>query len=98
MKRGPMGFEEGATTGGAVPLPPGAAAWMTIGAEIVEPHPALISTVGIEAEVERGLHLARPAARGNHAGWRATGRLGGVLVGLLTGGTVGLVGEARKRR
>src|SRR5882672_5343077 len=31
------------------------------------------------------------------ARWRATGRLGGVCVGLLTGGTGGLAGEARKR-
>src|SRR2546426_86946 len=36
------------------------------------------------------------AARGHDAGWRATGRLGDVLVGLLTGGTGGLAGEARK--
>src|SRR5882762_9249394 len=40
---------------------------------------------------------ARPSSRGSHAGWRATGRLGSVLVGLLTGGTGGLAGEARKR-
>src|SRR6266853_4115659 len=31
------------------------------------------------------------------AGWRATGRLGCVRVNLLTGGTEGLAGEARKR-
>src|SRR5439155_1342372 len=42
-------------------------------------------------------HLARPSPRGHDAGWRAPGRLGSVLVGLLTGGTGGLAGEARKR-
>ena len=68
----------------------------SIGAEIAEPHPALIRTVRIRAEMPRGIHLARPSPRGHDAGWRATGWLGDVLVDLLTGGTGGLAGEARK--
>src|SRR6266581_8534769 len=51
----------------------------------------------MRAEMSRGIHLTRAAARGHHARWRATGLLGSVLVGLLTGGTGGLTGEARKR-
>src|SRR6266478_4475867 len=69
---------------------------MPIGAEIAEPHPALIGTVRMRAEMPRGLHLARPSPRGDDAGWRAPGRLGCGRVGLLTGGTRGLAGEARK--
>src|SRR6266436_6284504 len=49
------------------------------------------------AEVERGRHLARPSPRGHDMGWRATGWLGYVFVGLLTDGTGGLAGETRKR-
>src|SRR4030095_739937 len=77
-------------------LAPGATVGVTVGAEMAEPHPALIRTVRIWAEMLRGIHLARPSPRGYDAGWRATGRLGAVRVGLLTGGTGGLAGEARK--
>src|SRR5216684_278640 len=92
MKDRAMGLEEVALTTAAMQLAPGGAAGMTIGAEITEPHPALI-----RAEMLRGIHLARPSPRGHDAGWRATGWLGYVLVGLLTGGTQGPAGEARKR-
>src|SRR5262249_54224982 len=78
-------------------LPPGAATRMPVGTEIAQPHPALIGAVGLGAEVERGVHLVRPSPRGHEAGWRAPRRLGYVLVGLLTGGTRGLAGKARKR-
>src|SRR5439155_17887003 len=97
MKDRAMGLLEVAATAGAMQLAPGAAAGMTIGAEIAEPHPALIRTVRIRAEMLRGIHLARPSPRGHDAGGRATGQLGYVLVGLLTGGTRGRAGEARKR-
>src|SRR5713101_2419298 len=97
MKDRAMGLEEVALTTAAMQLAPGGAAGMTIGAESTEPHPALIRTVRIRAEMLRGLHLARPSPRGHDAGWRATGWLGDVLVGLLTGGTRGPAGEARKR-
>src|SRR5438128_11572212 len=97
MQRGAMGLQHEVATGGAVQLPPGTATGMAIGTDIPAPHQAIIATVRIGAEVVRGVHLARAAARGYDAGWRATGRLGSVLVGLLTGGTRGLAGEARKR-
>src|SRR3989449_3861763 len=96
MKDRAMGLEEVALTTTAMQLAPGGAAGMTIGAEITEPHPALIRTVRIRAEMLRGIHLARPSPRGHDAGWRATGWLGYVLVGLLTGGTEGRAGKARK--
>src|SRR5262249_5629086 len=83
--------------GGAVQLAPGTAVGVTVGTEIAEPDPALIRTVWMGTEVRRRVHLARAAARGHEAGWRATGRLRSVRVGLLTGGTRGLAGEARKR-
>src|SRR5882724_4840354 len=92
-----MGLLEVAATAGAMQLAPWSTAGMPIGAEIAEPHPALIRTVRIGAEMLRGIHLARPSPRGHDAGWRATGRLGCVRVGLLTGGIEGLAGEARKR-
>ena len=50
----------------------------------------------MRAAMPRGVHRARPASCGHDAGWRATGRLGGVRVDLRTGGPGGLAGEARK--
>jgi hypothetical protein len=97
MQRRAVGFLEVAATAGAMQLAPGTAVGVTVGAAIAEPHPALIRTGRIRAEMLRGLHLARPSPRGDSAGWRATGRLGGVCVGLRTGGTGGLTGETRKR-
>src|SRR5262249_32150606 len=69
----------------------------SIGPEIAPAHPAPRGTGGMRAEVPRGVHVARPSPRGHEAGWRATGRLGDVLVGLLTGGTRGLAGQTCKR-
>src|SRR2546421_6330221 len=97
MQRRPMGLLEVAATAGAMQLAPGTAVGVSVGTDIAEPYPAPIVAVGLGAEVERGVHLARPSPRGHDAGWRAPGRLGAVLVGLLTGGTGGLAGEARKR-
>src|SRR5713101_3262558 len=97
MKDRAMGLEEVALTTAAMQLAPGGAAGMTIGAESTAPHPALIRTVRIRAEMLRGLHLARPSPRGHDAGWRAPGRVGCIRVGLFTGGTGGLAGETRKR-
>src|SRR6266571_1096714 len=74
-----------------------ATAGMPIGTDIAQPHPALIRTVRMRAEVPRGVHLARPSPRGHEAGGRSCG---GVRVrggGVLTGGTEGPAGEARKR-
>ena len=96
MQRGAMGLVEIAATAGAMQLAPGATVGVTVGTDIAEPHPALIRTVRIRAEMLRGIHLARPSPRGHDAEWRATGRLGSGLAGLLTGGTRGLVGEACK--
>src|SRR5712691_841445 len=97
MKDRAMGLEEVALTTAAMQLAPGGAAGMPIGAEITEPHPALIRTIRMRAAMLRGIHLARPSPRGHEAGWQATGRLGDVLVGLLTGGTRGLAGQTCTR-
>src|SRR5437867_963060 len=96
MQRRAVGFLEIATTAGAMQLAPGATVGVTIGTDIAEPDPAPIVAGGMGAEVPRRVHLARAAARGHDTGWRAPGRLGSVLVGLLTGGTGGRGGEARE--
>src|SRR5712691_11824442 len=96
MQQRAVRLEEIPLAYGAVPLPPGAATRMPVGTEVPPAYPAPIGAVGIRAEVERGVHLARPSPRGHDAGWWAPRRLGSVRVGLLTGGTGGLAGEARK--
>src|SRR5207253_477424 len=97
MQRRAVGLLEIAPTARAMPLAPRATVGMAIGTDIAQPHPAPIGTGGMRAEVPRGVHLARAATRGDLAGWRTTGRLGDVLVDLLTGGTGGRAGETRKR-
>src|SRR3989442_6885463 len=96
MQRRAVRLEEIPLAYGAVPLPPGAATRMPVGTEVPPAYPAPIGAVGIGAEVERGVHLARPSPRGHDAGWWAPRRLGSVRVGLHTGGTGGLPGAARK--
>src|SRR5947209_11464732 len=97
MQRRAVGLLEIAPTARAMPLAPRATVGMAIGTDIAQPHPAPIGTGGMRAEVPRGVHLARAATRGDLAGGWATGWLGCGRVGLLTGGTGGLAGEARKR-
>jgi hypothetical protein len=80
-----------------VPLPPGSGAGMAVRLEIPEPGPAIGVTVQIGTELGGGVHLARGAPRGPDAGWRATGRLGNWLLGMLTSRAERLVSEARKR-
>ncbi len=69
---------------------------MTVGANIAQPEPAAIATVGIGTEMVRGVHLAAAAARGDDGGWRGTGGLRARRGGVLTRVAMGLVGEARK--
>src|SRR6516225_7545439 len=97
MQRRAMGLLKVAATAGAMQLAPGTAVGVAVGTDIAEPYPASIVAVGLGAEVERGVHLARPSPRGHNAGWRAPGRLEAVRVALLTGSTGGRAGEARKR-
>src|SRR6266851_1294500 len=92
-----VGLLEIATAVGAMQLSPWSTAGMPIGTEIAQPHPTPIGTDRMRAEMPRGVHVARPSPRGHDTRWRAPGRLGSVLVGLRTGGTGGLAGEARKR-
>src|SRR5262249_27449618 len=91
-----MGLLEVAATAGAMQLAPGAAVGVTVGTDIAEPHPAPIGTGGLRAELQRRVHLARAATRGDDAGWWGAGRLGAWHSGLRAGLAVGLVGEARK--
>src|SRR5712692_7095515 len=96
MQRRAVGLLEIATTARAIQLAPRATAGMTVGTAIAQPHPAPIGTDGMRAEVPRGVHLARPSSRGDHAGWRAPGRLTARLDTMCTGVTVGLTNETRK--
>src|SRR5262249_60988699 len=96
VQRGAMGRLEVAATAGAMQLAPGAAVGVTVGTDIAEPHPAPIGTGGLRAELQRRVHLARAATRGDDAGWWGAGRLGAWHSGLRAGLAVGLVGEARK--
>src|SRR6266566_589132 len=92
-----VGLLEIAPAARAMQLAPQSTAGMTVGRDIAQAEPATIRTGGTGTEMGRGVHRAAAPARGDLAGWRATGRLGSVRVGLLTGGTGGLAGEARKR-
>src|SRR6266581_184617 len=92
-----VGLLEIAPAARAMQLAPQSTTGMTVGRDLAQAEPAAIRTGGTGTEMVGGVDLARPSSRGSHAGWRAPGRLGSVLVGLLTGGTGGLAGEARKR-
>src|SRR5262249_30468872 len=98
MKRCTMGLQNIPLTLAAIQLSPRATVGMTIRTEIAEPHPTPIRTVRIGAELLRGVHLARASATGGDRRWRrGRWRRHGFLRRLLTGGTAGLAGQARKR-
>src|SRR6266705_1737639 len=92
------GLQKVPVTGGAVPLAPGSAAGMPVGTEIAPAHPTPIGADRIRAEMPRGVHLARasPAGGDRRRGgrWQSRWSLGR----LLTGRTMRLPGETRKRR
>jgi len=77
-------------------LAPRSIAGVTMGAEVAQPHPAPIGTGGMRAEVQRGVHLAPAVTRGDQAGWRTTGALGRLFLGVLTGNTQRRVSETHK--
>src|SRR5262247_3260922 len=98
MKRCTMGLQPIPLTLAAIQLSPRATVGMTIRTEIAEPHPTPIRTVRIGAELLRGVHLARASPTGGDRRWRRwRWRCRGFLRRLLTSGTAGLAGEARKR-
>src|SRR6266705_2910424 len=96
MQRRPVGLEEITTTARAMQLAPWSTVGMPMGTDIAQPHPALIGTGGLRAEMRRRVHLARAATRGNDTGWWGAGRLWARHSCLRTGLAVGLVGEARQ--
>src|SRR5262249_33153958 len=81
---------------GAIQLPPGTAIGMAIGAEIAPADPAAIGTVGVRAEVRRGVDLAAAPPRRHEARRRSRGGVRAGMGGGLTGVGVRLGGEARK--
>src|SRR5882724_9717690 len=99
MQRRAMGFEKVAITGDAVQLPPGATARVAVRTDIASPKPAAIGTVGIRAEMLRGVHLTWPSpAGGDRRRWEGRWQSRWFLRRLRTGRTVGLACETRKRR
>src|SRR5262244_1036745 len=71
---------------------------MTMRTEIAPAHPAAIVAVRIGAEMLRGVHLAWPSpAGGDRRRWEGRWQSRWCLRRLLTGRTVGLMGETRKR-
>src|SRR6266571_28384 len=97
MKDGSVVLRKVISARGTLELPPEATVGVTVGTDIAEPGPAPIGTGRMGAEMGRGVHRTAAPARGDLAGWRTTRQLGSMLVGLLTGGTGRLAGEARKR-
>src|SRR5262249_42406062 len=71
MKDRAEGLEKVTTTDHTQELPPGTPIGMAIGAEIAPADPAAIGTVGVRAEVHRGVDLAAAPPHRLYAGWRA---------------------------
>jgi len=70
MEDGPEGLQKVAVTDDAQQLPPGTTTGMAIGTEIAPAHPAPRGTVGIGAEMVRGVDLTAASARHDKArGW-----------------------------
>src|SRR5262249_60867290 len=76
--------------------PPGTATGMAIGAQIAPADPAAIGTVGVRAEVHRGVDLAAAPSRGHDARGRACGGLWARVGAVGTGVAVRLGGEPGK--
>src|SRR5262249_20919306 len=83
--------------GAAVQPSPGPTAGMTVGAEVVQAHPAAIVAAVMRAKVHRGVDGTRASVGGRHRvrpSWRR--RLG--MVGIMfTGSARGALGETRKQ-
>src|SRR5207253_11412765 len=70
-----LGFEKVALTTATIQLPPRTTARMAIRADIAEPEPAAIPTVGIGTEMVRGVNVAPAATCRAKGPWRGAGRL-----------------------
>src|SRR5256885_5379176 len=92
-----MMFGKVALARGAVQLPPGAAAGMAIGAQIVQPQPAAIVTVAVGTKVHRRLHRPGAAVRERQGIGPDRRRWIGLPGLLVTQHTVRLVGQALER-
>src|SRR4030095_5680992 len=94
---GAMMFGKIAVARGAVKLPPGAAAGVAIGAQIVQPQPAAIVTMAVGTKVHRRLHRPGAAVRERHGSGPDRRRSIGLPSRLVTQHTVRLVGQALER-
>src|SRR2546425_1037977 len=70
-----LGFEKVALTTATTQLPPRTTARMAIRADIAEPEPAAIPTVGIGTEMVRGVNVAPAATCRAKGRWRGPGGL-----------------------
>src|SRR5215472_6378775 len=96
MKDCPEGLQKIATTDDTQQLPPGAPIGMAISAQIAPADPAPIGTVGVRAEVHRGVDVAAAPPGGHQTRWRGCGCLWGRFTAVLTGVAERLGGEAHK--
>src|SRR5262249_52823188 len=76
---------------------PPPAAGVPIGANILQPHPAIIGTARLGTELRRGVYLARPSRGRGKRRWRDKRNWGGRRSRLLAQGTGRFVGETSKR-
>src|SRR5262249_59559620 len=63
MQRRAMRLKKIPVTGAAIELSPGTATGMTVGRDIAQPEPAPIATVGIGADMTRGVDVTAAASR-----------------------------------
>jgi hypothetical protein len=97
VEEGAMGLQKVALTRDTVELAPGAAAGMTVGAEIAQPEPAPIVTIAVRTKVPRSVDLTgTPVGRCHGSGRHRRKRFGRRSV-LFTQGAMGLVRQAFER-
>jgi hypothetical protein len=97
MQQRAMGFQKVLLAAQTLELPPATAVGIAMGSQIAPSHPAIIDAARLGTELPRGVHVAWPSLRGGKQRGRKREGLGRCRH-LLTDGTRGFVGEARKRR
>jgi len=80
-----------------VARPPGAAVGMTMRAQMAQPAPAALGTLGVGPQVPRGVHGLGPSVREGHGSGRHRRRGVGMHGLSLAQGTRGLCRQALKR-
>src|SRR5262249_52344394 len=97
MEQGAVRLQKVSITAGTVELPPRAATGMAVGAQVVQPQPPAIVTIGVGTNMPRGVHRPGASVRWGHGIGPHRSRGGGMHGLSLTQSTVRLVREARKQ-